>query len=505
MLQSDSEEPRSTAATWLLYMGVNASTGGGGERHYQPTGGGGGGGTGSWYSQSTLMADSDRAVFRGEKKRKASRFATLRKKLLGGRRGGGGKNVDHSRTFRAAAASWTTREIGMLLDEYDAMAVVRELQLLASLARPQASTFRKDLSNLFDAKHCTDVDLVFQGVVFPVHRAILSVRCAFFRDLLARYPDFGAQVPIVPRTPGVSVQLFAALLRYLYCGDFHSVDTTRPENVKVLRRLAAEFGSPNVLEHDMRNLLETGMYSDAVLVFALEPDHRDSCGGSSESPVADYRRSCGELQLRCHKAVLAARSVFFRNLLLRRTRNDEEEGAGRGGGGDRERGTLQSPTHIVLDVGVIPRRYARVLLHAIYLDTVDLSCIVRNSVSMCSLTEVQATVSGGRNHLTIVEEVMEIYQIGRFLDFPILTQGCEDKLVDSLSPDNIVSILNWSCQPHGSHWVHRQALHYLRDEYLTICHTPAFYDLNKWYLIEALRSDFVQVGLHSELTLDACS
>ena len=353
------------------------------------------------------MADSDRAVFRGEKKRKASRLATLRKKLMRSRRNG--KNVDHSRVFRDVASSWTTREVGMLLDEYDAMAVVRELQLLASFARPQANTFRKDLSALFDCKHCTDVDLVFQGVVFPVHRAILSVRCAYFRELLARYPDYGAQVPIAPRTPGVSVQLFSALLRYLYCGDFHSVDMTKSENVKILRRLAAEFGTPNVLEQDMRNLLETGMYSDAVLVFALEPDHHNS-------PVAvtDYRRSCGELQLRCHKAVLAARSVFFRNLLMRRAKTGEEI---------NER-ALHSPTHIVLDVSVIPRRYARVLLHAIYLDKVDLSCIVRNSVSMCSLTEVQAMVAG-RNHMTVVEEVMEIYQIGRFLDFPILTQGTQ--------------------------------------------------------------------------------
>lgn len=393
-------------------MGANTSTGG--ERHYQQSAG-----NGSWYSQSTLMADSDRAVFHGEKKRKVSRFATLRKKLTKGRRGGSGKSIDHLRAFRDAASSWTTREVGMLLDEYDAMAVVRELQLLASVARPQASTFRKDLSNLFDSKHCTDVDLVFQGVVFPVHRAILSVRCAFFRDLLARYPDFGAQVPIVPRTPGVSVQLFAALLRYLYCGDFHSVDTTKPENVKTLRRLAAEFGSTNALEHDMRNLLETGMYSDAVLVFALELDHgRDNDNSGSPAAISsDYRRSCGELQLRCHKAVLAARSVFFRNLLLRRAKAGEEM---------TER-ALRSPTHIVLDVSVIPRRYARVLLHAIYLDTVDLSCIVRNSVSMCSLSEVQAMVAG-HNQCTVVDEVMEIYQIGRFLDFPILTQGMYSSL-----------------------------------------------------------------------------
>lgn len=46
---------------------------------------------------------------------------------------------------------------------------------------------------------------------------------------------------------------------------------------------------------------------------------------------------------------------------------------------------------IVLDESVIPKRYARVLLHAIYLDTVDLSLILRGSgcgTSAGSLGEV---------------------------------------------------------------------------------------------------------------------
>lgn len=76
----------------------------------------------------------------------------------------------------------------------------------------------------------------------------------------------------------------------------------------------------------------------------------------------------------------------------------------------------------MLDESVIPRRYARVLLHAIYMDSVDLSLIVRGSTSTCSLSEVQAMVAG-RAHITHADEAMEIYQIGQFLDFPVLSQG----------------------------------------------------------------------------------
>jgi len=63
-----------------------------------------------------------------------------------------------------------------------------------------------------------------------------------------------------------------------------------------------------------------------------------------------------------------------------------------------------------------------VLLNAIYLDTVNLSLIIRSSVSLCSLSEVQAMVAG-KSHMTTTDEAMEIYQIGQFLDFPVLSQG----------------------------------------------------------------------------------
>lgn len=53
---------------------------------------------------------------------------------------------------------------------------------------------------------------------------------------------------------------------------------------------------------------------------------------------------------------------------------------------------------------------------------------------------------------------------------PVLTshtvlQGCEDMIVESISLDNLVSILRWSGEAHGSAWVHRQALHFLREEF----------------------------------------
>ena len=305
------------------------------------------------------------------------------------------------------------------MEQYESGLALKELAVQASLARSHAPTFREDLCLLYDSKYFTDVDLVYKGTVFPVHRAILSVRCPYFRDLLSRYPEYGAEVPVSIRTPGVDVVMFSTLLRYLYTGDFPQPDDAINKNLNLLIRLADEFGTPNALENDLRTLFETGMYADALLVFSSRGSEREQtvlldpvASASSSSASQNVRTGSHRHELRCHKAILAARSPFFRNLLLRRERLGES----------MTEQSLHSPTCIELDESVIPRRYARVLLHTLYLDSVDMSCIVRTSVSMCSLSEVQAMVAG-KSHMSIIDEAMEIYQIGQFLEFPILSQG----------------------------------------------------------------------------------
>lgn len=79
-------------------------------------------------------------------------------------------------------------QVAALLEEYEALASLKDLSVQAELARPPAATFKQDLSTLYDFKYSTDVDLIFRGACFPVHRAILSARCPYFRDLLAGCP-----------------------------------------------------------------------------------------------------------------------------------------------------------------------------------------------------------------------------------------------------------------------------------------------------------------------------
>lgn len=453
-----------------------------------------------------MVSSAERDVGVSKKKKpKSSKFAMLKRKLL--RSKGHGPGHDYSKAVRELISTWSVREIHSLIDEYEAASALKELTTLADTARPHATSIVEDLLALYQLKYCTDVDLLYQGATFPAHRAILCIRCAFFRELLARYPEYGAQVPIVVRTPGVDVQLFSALLRYLYTGHFGLEDTQLHGLKKLLAQLASEFGAPNSLEDDLRTLMDTGAYYDAVLVFSNESEavqassamslsacshvdegvgviHGDVCGAVAarhDGTLGVVRRCRNEI--RCHKAILAARSTFFRNLVLRKARSGEELTVR----------ALHSPSHIILDESIIPRRYAQVLIGAIYLDTVDLSCILRSSVSLGTLSEVQAMVSG-RGHLTATDEAMELYHIAKFLEFNLLAQGCEDIVVDGLTVDSLIGILQWSAEAYGSSWVHRQALHFLKEEFIHFGQSQALYDLSKEYLLETVGSDFVQAA-----------
>ena len=287
--------------------------------------------------------DSEAPVTMREKKKKASKFATLRKKIIRMRRHS--RSQDYAKAVREMISSWSVRDVSGLVQEYEALAALKELQVAANFARPAARTLRQDLATLYESKICTDIDLIYKGTCFPAHRAILASRSPFFNNLLSHYQDFGVQVPIKLKTAGVDLPLFSALLRYLYTDELNTKDL-HLENGEILARLASEFGVPNPLDVDLKTLLETGDYSDAVLVFASDDNTADPLSVSQCEGVSPSSRS-SKYEFPCHKAVLAARSPFFRNLINRRAKSGEEA---------TER-ALRSPSRIVLDETVIPRRW----------------------------------------------------------------------------------------------------------------------------------------------------
>ncbi|XP_037073284.1 BTB/POZ domain-containing protein 7-like [Pollicipes pollicipes] len=368
--------------------------------------------------------------------------------------------------IREYICDWPARDVRALNEEYRALGLMRELAQSAAAARPLASSCQQDLCELYQSRYCADVDLVYQGCVFSVHRSILSARCPYFRKLLKDQPRPGAPVPVRIRTAGVDPELLNALLQYLYCGELNcsgllSAGAGRRRQLDVLAQLEAEFGAPAPLERDMKYLLETADLADALLVF------RPAGGGAHDAHPHSF-------ELPCHKAILSARSPFFKAFIDRRMKLSEA-------GGERARG--KAPIRIELDETVLPRRYAYVLLRIMYMDTVDLSLILHSSSepSVC-------------RPISLVDEAVELYQIGRFVELDVLTQASEDLILEALCVESLPRILRWSAEPHGSQWVHRQALQFLCEEFSAVVCTPSLHELSLSQLAAVVSSDFVQAS-----------
>ena len=68
-------------------------------------------------------------------------------------------------------------------------------------------------------------------------------------------------------------------------------------------------------------------------------------------------------------------------------------------------------------------------------------------------------------------------------------------MVDNLCVENVVSVLGWGKEAHGSQWASRQAHHFLTEEFLQVAHSNVLHDLSKDYLKDLLSSDFLQVSV----------
>ena len=86
-----------------------------------------------------------------------------------------------------------------------------------------------------------------------------------------------------------------------------------------------------------------------------------------------------------------------------------------------------------------------------------------------------------------------LYFVARFLELDSLSHKCEDLLVDSISLDNVIALINWSKEPHGSKYVYRNCLVYLREDYVNFCGSPGFFEIDRSIFCELISSDFVQV------------
>lgn len=392
------------------------------------------------------------------------------------------KGSNHSQVFADFATLLSVRDLAHIYEEYKATLYIKELFQHAESARPIASTIRNDLSEIYDFKHNSDIILVFKGVDFPVHKAIVCVRCPYFRELLGKKHP-GSVVPVNLDIKGLRVELFNDLLKYLYSGELSGSYDPRSNSAsyEALIRISQECGVPNPLSHDLKYLLETGIYSDASLCFQSPSDEVPT---DNNSKSVKKCTCCEQSEFSCHQAILTARSPFFRNVILRQQRRNATL---------KQADSLNQRIKIVLDESIIPRRFARILLHVMYRDSENIINLLQSSVCKCQVPS--SSQNSKDNHFVLVKEIMDLYEIARFLEIDFLVQSCEDLIIEFLTIETLIPILRWSEQSHGSPWVKRQALCFLKEEFSTIASTSSLlYQLEYSHLLEALKSDFLEAS-----------
>uniref|UniRef100_A0A0K2U366 BTB/POZ domaincontaining protein 7like [Nasonia vitripennis] n=1 Tax=Lepeophtheirus salmonis TaxID=72036 RepID=A0A0K2U366_LEPSM len=416
-----------------------------------------------------------------KKARRAHGFATFKKKLIGKC-----KNIrgpDHSKLFREYGLDASVDVLRSLLDQYEISNVLKDLSVQADLARPPAHTLRQSLGDLLNdvTTSCADVILTSYEARVPAHKAVILARCPSFfhqrilpvQEQLSRSSDI-LECPLPFTISGLRLtpDTLRNLMEYLYTGELPRITSDLSAGSSLV---------PNSLESDIAFLYDSMSLSDCVLVFGSGLE-----GGFSQT-------------LHCHRVILSARSSFFQKLIHRRlVRNAREQGTLSSSSPQKIKNSRESLS-LLLDENVIPARYGKVLLHAMYLDTLDLnlvSAIPDDHLDIITPCDEIDSVSSAKllPEDRRVRYAMDLYEIGRFLEFDLLSQNCEDFLAQSLRPENVIPILDWSLKPHGSAWIRRQAFQYVQEEFTLIANSEYFEKLDINILKDLLESDYTQAS-----------
>lgn len=390
-------------------------------------------------------------------------------------------NQSYVRAFVEVAAKWTAQELSQLVATFESTLALRDLYLAALAAHPPVSCVTEDLRGVLTARSLPDMRVWYKGIAYPAHKAILYARSAYFQLELSKSP---AQSSVTLDELAWHSQFRCdadfvnGLLVLIYTGQ--SSEAPAGSCKQAWTMLKEYYGIASTLMDDVAKMRDVSPFHDATLMFAKAGGTAAGAGVLEEESLGNYP---------CHQVILAARSSFFRNLLLRKSQAaaDKREA----GGCSNQEATAR--VVIALDDAVISHRFGRLLLKVLYEGSVDLSCIMARKAAASSLSEARAIVSGGCSSCgDAIDESMELYHVGKFLDLSSLTHGAETIIVDNLTVDNVASILAWAREPSGSDWVRRQCLHFIEEQFMRFVHSPGFVNLDSESLRTVLLSDFVQ-------------
>ena len=476
------------------------------------------------------------------------------------------KQLDYNKILRDFLFSWSTDNLIQLINDYETNSILKEFYLQSELSRPLITSVSQDLRRLYETSETADVYLEFKGQKFPVHKSVVCARCPLFRELLGKIYTLNTIVPIEIDIAEITTDLFTHLLSFLYSGELNK--SFDDEDYKNLFKSLAKH-VPNDLEFDLKYLLDTGLYSDVKLIFKnsllstsnsnlklSNSSSSSNCTNStfnnlnflnstknltynstaSQSPTKrqqlnDKQQSIDEhfkcaacssqTEYSCHAVVLASRSRFFRNLILKYQAKNLNQ--------TECINASKQNIRIVLDECHIQKRYINIILNVIYCDGTNILNLLPNCVCKCTpsssfynldntqqdsfnsnaftstitnltTSTIFQTIS---NSITssdsairsdhFINELIDLFVIGKFLELDSLIAICENLLVDAINLDTVQKLLEWS-ERNGSEFLRRQCVCFLREEFTTIATSQLLVQLNENQLIELIKSDFLQAS-----------
>ncbi|XP_048480270.1 BTB/POZ domain-containing protein 7 [Plutella xylostella] len=191
------------------------------------------------------------------------------------------RGCEHARYIRSIVSTWSVAEVFLLAAELEAGAALRDLAVQADLARPPAPSLASDLQGLLE----NSISKRWFGRY--VCKGVISLRCVSVRL---------SSTPELRLCPAVSASLWCGARAVGRAARRRCPWAAELEAGAALRDLAvqANLARPPApsLASDLQGLLENRWWCDVELV---------GCGWS----------------LPAHRAILAARSAYFRHLLPR--------------------------------------------------------------------------------------------------------------------------------------------------------------------------------------------
>lgn len=270
---------------------------------------------------------------------------------------------------------------------------------------------------------------------------------------------------VFPFPPSASVDLRAEYFRLVLTGKCRNKSCM--QEVELLMRKVPALHIPNSFNTDMKILFDTGKIYDAIIIpsdavgtmvipLSIHPDEIETLSSIS------FRKNV-------HRLLLSARSPFFAKLFQRR--NDPN-------------GHISL---IVLDSSIIPGHLLKVVLAFIY--TNELSALETDSPQKpCDL----ASDSELYDLPLILRRAVALYGVGKILQMTSLIQASEDKIVDALSCATVLPVLQWAERDHGSSYVSRKCMTFVRENFLHLSNTGVLTGLTTEEMIQLLQDDYLQ-------------